>query len=190
MNWKTTAAAIGVALLASTSLASADGELHIYNWGNYTSPEMIKKFETENNVKVTITDYDLNDTALAEDPPGRPRLRHGRSVAELHPDLDPGRAASGVAADEMANFKNVKEDLKNPRIRPWPPLRSAVGDGHRRHRRQHRRLQGPDQHLGHHLRHTCRAEGQGQRRSRDDRRDRRGRCSTMAARNAPATWKS
>ncbi len=46
MNWKITAAAIGAALLASTSLASAEGELQIYNWGNYTSPEMIKKFET------------------------------------------------------------------------------------------------------------------------------------------------
>src|SRR5215217_2732180 len=66
MNWKITAAAFGVALLASTSLASAEGELQIYNWGNYTSPVMIKKFEDENKVKVTITDYDSNDTALAK----------------------------------------------------------------------------------------------------------------------------
>ena len=53
-------------LLASTAGAFADGELHLYNWGNYTSPDMIKKFEDKYNVKVTITDYDSNDTALAK----------------------------------------------------------------------------------------------------------------------------
>ena len=44
----------------------ADGELNIYNWGNYTSPELIKKFEETYKVKVTVTDYDSNDTALAK----------------------------------------------------------------------------------------------------------------------------
>ena len=59
-------ASAAVALLASTAMASADGVLNIYNWGDYTSPEMIKKFEAKYNVKVTITDYDSNDTALAK----------------------------------------------------------------------------------------------------------------------------
>ena len=40
--------------------------MFLYNWGNYTSPEMIKKFEDKYGVKVTITDYDSNDTALAK----------------------------------------------------------------------------------------------------------------------------
>lgn len=53
-------------LLGSTTLASAEGELFLYNWGNYTSPEMVKKFEEKYGVKVTITDYDSNDTALAK----------------------------------------------------------------------------------------------------------------------------
>lgn len=52
-------------LLASTSLAQADGVLNIYNWGNYTSPELIEKFTAETGIQVTITDYDSNDTALA-----------------------------------------------------------------------------------------------------------------------------
>lgn len=46
--------------------ASAAEELNIFNWGNYTSPEAIKKFEDETGIKVTITDYDSNDTALAK----------------------------------------------------------------------------------------------------------------------------
>lgn len=54
------------ALLGSTALAHAEGELFLYNWGNYTSPEMIAAFEAKYDVKVTITDYDSNDTALAK----------------------------------------------------------------------------------------------------------------------------
>jgi len=56
--------ATGVAaLLASTGLAQA--QLNIYNWGNYTSPEVIERFTAETGITVTITDFDSNDTALA-----------------------------------------------------------------------------------------------------------------------------
>ncbi|MDZ4312579.1 MAG: extracellular solute-binding protein [Cypionkella sp.] len=53
-------------LLASTSLASAEGTLQLFNWGNYTSPELLAKFEAETGIKVTVTDYDSNDAALAK----------------------------------------------------------------------------------------------------------------------------
>jgi spermidine/putrescine transport system substrate-binding protein len=53
-------------LLASASLASAAGELQLFNWGDYTNPELLEKFEAETGIKVTITDYDSNDTALAK----------------------------------------------------------------------------------------------------------------------------
>lgn len=54
-----------IALLASTSLAQAAGELNLYNWGNYTSPELIERFRAETGIRVTVTDFDSNDTALA-----------------------------------------------------------------------------------------------------------------------------
>jgi spermidine/putrescine transport system substrate-binding protein len=53
-------------LLAGTTLAHAEGELQLFNWGDYTSPELIEKFEAETGIDVTITDYDSNDTALAK----------------------------------------------------------------------------------------------------------------------------
>jgi spermidine/putrescine transport system substrate-binding protein len=52
-------------LLCSTSLGSAE-ELNLFNWGDYTSPELLKKFEAETGIHVTETDYDSNDTALAK----------------------------------------------------------------------------------------------------------------------------
>ena len=59
-------ASLAFAVLAFAGPASAEGELNIYNWGNYTNPELIKKFEETYKIKVTITDYDSNDTALAK----------------------------------------------------------------------------------------------------------------------------
>lgn len=53
-------------LLASASIGHAEGELQLYNWGDYTNPELLKKFEAETGIKVTVTDYDSNDTALAK----------------------------------------------------------------------------------------------------------------------------
>ncbi|WP_333830493.1 ABC transporter substrate-binding protein [Pararhodobacter sp.] len=58
------------ALMASTALASAQGVLNLYNWGNYTSPELLEKFTAETGIQVTVTDFDSNDTALA-------RIRQG-----------------------------------------------------------------------------------------------------------------
>lgn len=53
-------------LLASTAFANAEGELQLFNWGDYTNPELLTKFEAETGIKVTVTDYDANDTALAK----------------------------------------------------------------------------------------------------------------------------
>src|SRR4028119_1723844 len=50
----------------ATAASAQDRELQLYNWGDYTSPEMIEKFEAETGIDVTITDYDSNDTALAK----------------------------------------------------------------------------------------------------------------------------
>ncbi|MBK5928509.1 extracellular solute-binding protein [Rhodobaculum claviforme] len=52
------------ALMATTSLAGAE-TLNLFNWGNYTSPELLEKFEAETGIRVTLTDFDSNDTALA-----------------------------------------------------------------------------------------------------------------------------
>jgi spermidine/putrescine transport system substrate-binding protein len=66
MKWTMKAAFLGAVMMVMPTAALADGQLNIYNWGNYTSPEMIKKFEEKYKVKVTVTDYDSNDVALAK----------------------------------------------------------------------------------------------------------------------------
>ena len=107
MRMKTTIAALGAALMASTGLARAEGELNIFNWGNYTNPDLITKFEQTYNVKVTITDYDSNDTALAKVRQGG----HGFDIVVPSGSVVPIWINDGLLLearpDEMENFKNV-----------------------------------------------------------------------------------
>jgi spermidine/putrescine transport system substrate-binding protein len=58
-----------LALVATTALslpAKAEGELNIYNWVEYTSPQMIEKFTKETGIKVNVDTYDTNETLLAK----------------------------------------------------------------------------------------------------------------------------
>lgn len=108
MQWKLTATVAGLALAASAGLARAEGELNIFNWGNYTNPELIKKFEAAYNVKVTVTDYDSNDTALAKVRQGG----HGFDIVVPSGSVIPIWINDGLLLEsnpnEMENFKNLE----------------------------------------------------------------------------------
>ncbi|MFO1089231.1 MAG: extracellular solute-binding protein [Hyphomicrobiales bacterium] len=100
-------AVAALALAAVAPAAKADGQLNIYNWGNYTSPELIKKFEEKYKVKVTVTDYDSNDTALAKIRAGG----HGFDIVVPSASFVPIWVKEGLLLetrpDQMENFKNM-----------------------------------------------------------------------------------
>ncbi|MCB8880213.1 extracellular solute-binding protein [Acidisoma cellulosilytica] len=52
--------------LAPAAQAADPGVLHIYNWTDYTSPDLLKKFTKETGIKVTLDTYDSNETLLAK----------------------------------------------------------------------------------------------------------------------------
>lgn len=52
--------------LAPAAHAADPGVLHIYNWTDYTSPDLLKKFTKETGIKVTLDTYDSNETLLAK----------------------------------------------------------------------------------------------------------------------------
>lgn len=54
------------AVAFGAGLVHAEGKLFIYNWTDYTSPDLLKKFEKETNIKVTLDTFDSNETLLAK----------------------------------------------------------------------------------------------------------------------------
>jgi spermidine/putrescine transport system substrate-binding protein len=102
-------AAALVGLVFAAGQAMAAGELHIYNWGNYTSPELVEKFEKAHDVKVTVDGYDSNETMLA-------KVKSGATGYDI---VVPGDYMVAIMIEEgllgetnpaaMENFKNVDE---------------------------------------------------------------------------------
>ncbi len=110
-------------LLATTLLAGAAQaqELQLYNWGNYTSPEMIQKFEDETGIAVTVTDYDSNDTALAKVQAGG----HGFDLVVPSANYVPIWVENGLLVEldheRLENFGNIAERWADV---PWDPGRA------------------------------------------------------------------
>jgi spermidine/putrescine transport system substrate-binding protein len=110
----------GLAIALSATAAQAEGDLNIFTFGNYTAPDLIEKFEQAYNIKVTITEFDSNDAALA-------KVKVGGSgfdiVVPTH-NFVPLWIESGLLSetrpDQMENFGNVDPRWVNV---DWDPGR-------------------------------------------------------------------
>lgn len=100
-------------LILTTALATlalpawAEGALNIYNFGLYTPPDLIEAFEKAHDVKVTLTEYDSNETAMAKIEAGG----HGFDIVVPSAYAVPIYLEKGLLLkadpNTMENFKNV-----------------------------------------------------------------------------------
>jgi len=106
--------------LVAAPMAQAEGELQLFNWGNYTSPELLAKFEAETGIKVTVTDYDSNDTALAKIEAGG----HGFDLVVPSANYIPIFRDKGLIAEldlsRLANHGNIAPEWQDV---DWDPGR-------------------------------------------------------------------
>lgn len=58
--------AAGVVMVGAAGMARAEGELNVYNWGDYINPEVLTRFAEEYDVKVTLDTYGSNEELLAK----------------------------------------------------------------------------------------------------------------------------
>jgi spermidine/putrescine transport system substrate-binding protein len=108
-------------LLGSAVGALAEGELNLFNWGNYTSPEMIEKFTAETGITVTITDYDSNTTALTKVEAGA----SGFDLVVPSANYIPVYVRKGLLTEldhsRIPNIGNIADEWKNV---DWDPGRA------------------------------------------------------------------
>jgi spermidine/putrescine transport system substrate-binding protein len=120
MKIKLLSSVVAATFAFSSSALFAAGELNIFNWGNYTPPDLIEKFEKEFDIKVTLTDYDSNDTALAKVAAGG----HGFDIAVPSNSYVPIWMEKGLLlntrVDLMPNAKNILPQFKDV---SWDPGR-------------------------------------------------------------------
>jgi spermidine/putrescine transport system substrate-binding protein len=112
------AALLTAAFSAISGSAFAEGKLNILAWGNVVPPGLLKEFEAKYQVKVTVTDYDSSDTALAKIRQGG----HGMDAAIVASSYLPIWIKEGLLLETnpsaMVNGKNVKDDWRKP---PYDP---------------------------------------------------------------------
>jgi spermidine/putrescine transport system substrate-binding protein len=113
MKLKLLTTLVAAGTIGAAGIASAAGELNIYNWGNYTNPKLIEKFSKAHGVKVTITDYDSNETALAKVKAGG----HGFDIAVPSANYMQIWIKEGLLLktepNKMSNYKHVEQGWKD-----------------------------------------------------------------------------
>lgn len=113
-----------IGLTATVAFAE---ELHVYNWTDYTAPELITKFEAETGIKVVVDTYDSNETLLA-------KLQTGATGYDV---VFPSQHFVEIMVKEdllqkidikgMPNYKNVVAKFQNP---PWDPTQEYSAPWH------------------------------------------------------------
>lgn len=113
---KKTGLLAAVALFSSTTMAAE--ELNLYNWVDYTPPELIEKFEKETGIKVNVDSYDSNETLLAKLKSGAT----GYDVVVPSQNFVTIMISEGmlekIPVKSMPNYKNVDKRWQSP---PWDP---------------------------------------------------------------------
>jgi spermidine/putrescine transport system substrate-binding protein len=106
------------AALLTLGLAKAEGELFIYNWTEYTPPELIAKFEKETGIKVSVDTYDSNETLLAKLQAGATGYDLVVPSQNFVPIMINEGLIQKVGVHSLPNYKNMKDKWKKPE---WDP---------------------------------------------------------------------
>ncbi|MEM7207800.1 MAG: extracellular solute-binding protein [Pseudomonadota bacterium] len=101
-----------------SGLAQASGELFIYNWTEYTPPELVEKFEKETGIKVSVDTYDSNETLLAKLQAGATGYDLVVPSQNFVPIMIDEGLIQKVAVHELPNYGNYEENWKKP---AWDP---------------------------------------------------------------------
>lgn len=108
----------GLFALALAAPARAGGELYIYNWTDYTAPDLVRKFEAETGIKVTVDTYDSNETLLAKLKSGAA----GYDIVVASSDFVPIFADEGliqtIDAPKIPGYANIEPRWRHP---AWDP---------------------------------------------------------------------
>ncbi|ODS22679.1 spermidine/putrescine ABC transporter substrate-binding protein [Candidatus Endobugula sertula] len=105
---------LGAAAVLFGSAVYAEGSLNIYNWSGYISDDMVKKFETETGIDVTIDTYDSNDTLLAKLQQGGGGYDIAIATQSFIPIMISEGLIQKINTDGAINMKAILPSLQSP----------------------------------------------------------------------------
>lgn len=97
--------------ISAASPAFAEGELHVYNWGDYINPEVLKRFEEEHDVKVTLDTYGTNEEMLAKIQAGATGYDIVFPSVHMHDIMHKLGLLHDADINEASGFENIEPEF-------------------------------------------------------------------------------
>ena len=110
------AATIGMAALTPMSASAATKEMLLYNWSNYIPPDLLKRFEAETGIHVTLDTYDTNETLVSKLEAGGGGYDVVVPTGSFVPNLIAEGLIQKIDVTAMPNFKNVHAPFDKPKF--------------------------------------------------------------------------
>ncbi|MFI5012340.1 MAG: extracellular solute-binding protein [Hyphomicrobiales bacterium] len=106
------------AILAPASAQAQSKQLLLFNWSNYMPPDLLKRFEAETGIKVSLDTYDSNETMLA-------KLQAGGAGYDVVVPTGPtvqlmirSDLLMKIDSSKIPNFKNMRAPFDKPEFDP------------------------------------------------------------------------
>jgi spermidine/putrescine transport system substrate-binding protein len=110
-------AALAVTLVPGTALAQSK-QLLLYSWANYVPADLLKRFEAETGIKVSVDVYDSNDTMLAKLQAGGGGYDIVVPTNSVLATMIRSDMLTKVEAAKLPNFENVAAPHDKPAVDP------------------------------------------------------------------------
>ncbi len=98
------------------------GPLNLFNWAAYINPAVVRKFEQEHNVQVTITTFENEEEAISKLTSGKTQFDVWWGTVDYISRAVAGKLIQPLNLSYVPNLKNV-----------WPSLQSPYYDQHSRY---------------------------------------------------------
>lgn len=109
-NFKSIAASVAVVAalaVSGTGAARAEGQLHLYNWGEYINPEVIDRFSKEYDVEVSLDTYSTNEEMLAKIQAGATGYDLVLPSVHMHDIMQQLDLLERTDVNKMPGFENI-----------------------------------------------------------------------------------
>jgi spermidine/putrescine transport system substrate-binding protein len=119
-------------LFFTVNISKAEGELNLYNWGDYINPAVLEKFTAETGIKINLDVYGSNEEMLAKIQAGATGYDIVFPSVHYHDILFKLGLLHETKINESPLFKNIDKDFIIAKTDPdgsWclPYARGTVG---------------------------------------------------------------
>ncbi|MEM9629439.1 MAG: spermidine/putrescine ABC transporter substrate-binding protein [Pseudomonadota bacterium] len=115
---RTLATSFLAVLLTLPTAAQAEGQLNIYNWGDYINPEVLTRFTQDTGIEVTLDTYGTNEEMLAKIQAGATGYDIVFPSVHMRDIMQKLGLLHDAKVNTLAGFENIDPAAKRSKVDP------------------------------------------------------------------------